>query len=220
MHRRLGMALGADRHRLVGLEAGEAHGRIARGAAHRSTGLHPLDVSTRRTVAHFTVDAAFVERRSRRLTALVKRQLTRVAGRARRLVDRFAGEFVESRDVGTSGIRSVYQLPIVEPSAATPAVLDREHQQALIGQTCRVRLLPFRANRVVHGIACPVLRVAAPDFDEVPAAVEHRARAATHRLSTREIADDVLWFIGPQHLRHAGCLPPFVLTHVTRSARV
>ena len=55
-----------------------------------------------------------------------------------------------------------------------PAVLHRQDEKVAIVELGRIRLLPFRADRVVNRIADPLAGAALPDLEEVLAVVEKR----------------------------------------------
>src|SRR5687767_12492886 len=166
-------------------------------------------------MAHLAVDSWLPKRCRRRVdSACRKRQLTRVTGRARRLIDRIAGRAMELRNVRSCRARRVDQLPVIDPRRAQPVVLNWEYQQPRIRELRRIRLLPFRSDDVVNRVANPFIVIAASNLNEVACAVCYGARMACDDLRAREVADDICRAIRPEHLGHAGGLPIRIHAHV------
>src|SRR5688572_27787193 len=123
-------------------------------------------------MAHLAVDSGLPKRCRRRVaSACRKRQLTRVTGRARRLIDRIARRAMELRDVRSWRAWRVDQLPVIHPRGAQAAVLNWEHQQPRIRKLRRIRLLPFRSDDVINRVANPLIVIAASNLNEVARAV-------------------------------------------------
>src|SRR5688572_23211077 len=155
-------------------------------------------------MAHLAVDSGLPKRCRRRVaSACRKRQLTRVTGRARRLIDRIARRAMELRNVRSWRARRVDQLPVIDPRGPESAVLNWEYQQPRIRKFRRVGLLPFRSDDVINRVANPFIVIAASNLNEMACAVCYGARMARDDLRARKVADDICRAIRSEHPGHA-----------------
>src|SRR5262245_16670765 len=172
-------------------------------------------------MAHLAVDAALAEMAARGLLdPIVESQLAGVAGRARRLINRAFRDRMKPRDIRSLRAGRIDDPPIVEPGGSIPAVLNRKHQNARIGQASRIGLLPFRSDDVIDRIAIPPGRFAFADLDDMPSLLHERSRAIRDSLTGGKIADHVARAIRAKHPGHTRGLPPLVDGGVAFATRV
>jgi len=107
-----------------------------------------------------------------------------MARRAVALIHRAVGCALKVRDIGALGT-AIHDLPIVDPSAFQPAVLNRQHHKPAIGEHGGVRRLPFGPDQGVDPVARPFARIRIAQLDEALAVFGAGTRAAA-RISSPE----------------------------------
>ena len=119
-----------------------------------------------------------------------------------------AVKLAQARALGAWGID---HAPEVEPAPLQHVVLDRKDLDAAVWQRCGIRLLPLRADGVVHEVALPLaLLVAELHVRAVPEGAHPSDRGTVFGLELGlrlEVADNVGRIELAEHARHAGLLP-------------
>ena len=119
-----------------------------------------------------------------------------------------AVKFAQARALGAWRID---HAPEVEPAPLQQVVLDGKDLDAAVWQPCGVRLLPLRADGVVHQVALPLaLLVAELHVRAVPEGAHPSDCDAVFGLELGlrlEVADNVGRIELAEHSRHAGLLP-------------
>ncbi len=232
MHVRLQVTLRADADEVTVVEAIELDRRIERVLTVDLTRGYDRDVGRGGPVAHLAANTRFAEDKivSVEAAAFDIPKLAGMTDGAVRLVVRIDAELLPVVRVGSSGALAVDNLPVVHPALLNGAVLNREDVNLFVRQGCGVGLLPFGADDVVDRIGMPAA-IRLFDLEEMAPVAQDCAREQCAIWSRRDlkfsvavgyavsgielvvsfgVADDLLWLIGLQHLRHAALVPPAI----------